>query len=175
MCELLDGWTHEMTRDHMLWSAYHQAAHGRGRRGGTWFRFPSKELVRRFGWEKNPHMPSMATAMPHVALEAAVAKRAMRRPMPRGAFARAHCPRRCTQNSDTTQDQRVAHPAPSRDSQASSPFLFDQATGLACKFNWNDFIDPSQHTAVIKGHVDNPGKRLRAGQYVTTTVNVPLK
>jgi cobalt-zinc-cadmium efflux system membrane fusion protein len=34
-------------------------------------------------------------------------------------------------------------------------------------------IDPNQHTAVIKGYVDNPGKRIRAGQYVTTTVNLP--
>ncbi len=32
-------------------------------------------------------------------------------------------------------------------------------------------IDPNQHTAVVKGYVDNPGKRLRAGQYVTATVN----
>jgi len=37
------------------------------------------------------------------------------------------------------------------------------------------FIDPNQHTAVIKGHVDNPGKRIRAGQYVAATVNIPLK
>jgi membrane fusion protein, heavy metal efflux system len=37
-------------------------------------------------------------------------------------------------------------------------------------------IDPKQHTAVIKGHVDNPpGKRIRAGQYVTVTVKIPLK
>ena len=36
-------------------------------------------------------------------------------------------------------------------------------------------IDPNQHTAVIKGHIDNPGKRIRAGQYVTITVNIPLK
>ncbi len=37
------------------------------------------------------------------------------------------------------------------------------------------FIDPNQHTAVIKGHVANPGKRNRAGQFVTATVNIPLK
>ena len=36
-------------------------------------------------------------------------------------------------------------------------------------------IDPDQHTAVIKGYVDNPGKRIRAGQYVTATVNIPRK
>jgi cobalt-zinc-cadmium efflux system membrane fusion protein len=34
-------------------------------------------------------------------------------------------------------------------------------------------IDPNQHTAVIKGYVDNPGKRIRGGQYVTATVNLP--
>jgi membrane fusion protein, heavy metal efflux system len=34
-------------------------------------------------------------------------------------------------------------------------------------------IDPAQHTAVIKGYVENPGKRLRAGQYVTATVQIP--
>jgi RNA polymerase sigma factor (sigma-70 family) len=36
-------------------------------------------------------------------------------------------------------------------------------------------IDPKQHTAVIKGYVDNPGKRMRAGQSVTATVSIPLK
>lgn len=34
-------------------------------------------------------------------------------------------------------------------------------------------IDPNQHTAVIKGYVDNPGQRLRAGQYVAATVAIP--
>jgi cobalt-zinc-cadmium efflux system membrane fusion protein len=34
-------------------------------------------------------------------------------------------------------------------------------------------IDPNQHTAVIKGYVENPGKRLRAGQYVAATVEIP--
>jgi cobalt-zinc-cadmium efflux system membrane fusion protein len=34
-------------------------------------------------------------------------------------------------------------------------------------------IDPNQHTAVIKGYVDNPGRRIRAGQYVTATVQIP--
>jgi cobalt-zinc-cadmium efflux system membrane fusion protein len=34
-------------------------------------------------------------------------------------------------------------------------------------------IDPNQHTAVIKGYVENPGQRIRAGQYVTATVNIP--
>jgi cobalt-zinc-cadmium efflux system membrane fusion protein len=34
-------------------------------------------------------------------------------------------------------------------------------------------IDPNQHTAVIKGYVENPGKHIRAGQYVAATVNIP--
>jgi cobalt-zinc-cadmium efflux system membrane fusion protein len=34
-------------------------------------------------------------------------------------------------------------------------------------------IDPNQHTAVIKGYVENPGQRIRPGQYVTVTVNIP--
>ncbi len=34
-------------------------------------------------------------------------------------------------------------------------------------------IDPNQHTAVIKGYVQNPGQKLRAGQYVATTVPIP--
>jgi cobalt-zinc-cadmium efflux system membrane fusion protein len=34
-------------------------------------------------------------------------------------------------------------------------------------------IDANQHTAVIKGYVDNPGKRIRAGQYVSATVSIP--
>ena len=137
VCERVDGWTHRMTRNQMLWSAHHQAARGHAR-GGTWFRFPSKEL--RWGWKIHPQLPSgckMAPAMPHVVLEAAVARASMLRPIPRGAVVRDHCPRRRTQNSDTTQDQQVTHTASSRDSQASSPFLFDQATGLPCKFNSN--------------------------------------
>jgi RNA polymerase sigma factor (sigma-70 family) len=35
--------------------------------------------------------------------------------------------------------------------------------------------DPKQHTAVVKGHIDNPGNKIRAGQYVTITVNIQLK
>jgi cobalt-zinc-cadmium efflux system membrane fusion protein len=34
-------------------------------------------------------------------------------------------------------------------------------------------IDQNQHTAVIKGYVDNPGKHIRGGQYVTATVDIP--
>jgi cobalt-zinc-cadmium efflux system membrane fusion protein len=34
-------------------------------------------------------------------------------------------------------------------------------------------IDPNQHTAVIKGYIDNPGDKIRAGQFVSATVRVP--
>jgi membrane fusion protein, heavy metal efflux system len=34
-------------------------------------------------------------------------------------------------------------------------------------------IDPNQHTAVIKGYLDNPGERIRGTQYATATVNLP--
>jgi cobalt-zinc-cadmium efflux system membrane fusion protein len=34
-------------------------------------------------------------------------------------------------------------------------------------------IDPNQHTAVIKGYVNNPAGHIRAGQYVSATVNIP--
>jgi cobalt-zinc-cadmium efflux system membrane fusion protein len=33
-------------------------------------------------------------------------------------------------------------------------------------------IDPNQHTAVVKGYVDNPGRRIRAGQFITATVEI---
>jgi cobalt-zinc-cadmium efflux system membrane fusion protein len=34
-------------------------------------------------------------------------------------------------------------------------------------------IDPNQHTAIVKGYVDNPGKRIRSGQFVSATVTIP--
>jgi cobalt-zinc-cadmium efflux system membrane fusion protein len=34
-------------------------------------------------------------------------------------------------------------------------------------------IDPNQHTAVIKGYIDNPGRAIRAGQFISATVRVP--
>jgi cobalt-zinc-cadmium efflux system membrane fusion protein len=34
-------------------------------------------------------------------------------------------------------------------------------------------IDPNQHTAVIKGYIPNPGRKIRAGQFVTATVRIP--
>jgi membrane fusion protein, heavy metal efflux system len=36
-----------------------------------------------------------------------------------------------------------------------------------------DIIDPNQHTALVIGQVDNPGGRMRAGQFVTATVVLP--
>jgi cobalt-zinc-cadmium efflux system membrane fusion protein len=34
-------------------------------------------------------------------------------------------------------------------------------------------IDPSQHTAVVKGYIDNPHEVLRAGQFISTAVPMP--
>jgi cobalt-zinc-cadmium efflux system membrane fusion protein len=34
-------------------------------------------------------------------------------------------------------------------------------------------IDPQQHTAVVKGYIENPGQRLRGGQFVTVTIDLP--
>lgn len=34
-------------------------------------------------------------------------------------------------------------------------------------------VDPTQHTAVLRGHVDNAEEKLRAGQFVTATVDLP--
>jgi cobalt-zinc-cadmium efflux system membrane fusion protein len=34
-------------------------------------------------------------------------------------------------------------------------------------------IDPNQHTAVVKGHIDNKEGKLRAGQFITATVELP--
>jgi cobalt-zinc-cadmium efflux system membrane fusion protein len=34
-------------------------------------------------------------------------------------------------------------------------------------------IDPNQHTAVVKGHIDNPGGRLRGGQFISAAVELP--
>ena len=48
------------------------------------------------------------------------------------------------------------------------------ATGLAGTIDEIGYlIDPNQHTAIIKGYVDNAGQRIRAGQYVTAAVNIP--
>jgi cobalt-zinc-cadmium efflux system membrane fusion protein len=34
-------------------------------------------------------------------------------------------------------------------------------------------IDPNQHTAVIKGYIDNPNEQIRAGQFVSCTIRIP--
>jgi len=34
-------------------------------------------------------------------------------------------------------------------------------------------IDPNQHTAVIKGYIDNPNEQIRAGQFVSCTIQIP--
>ncbi len=48
------------------------------------------------------------------------------------------------------------------------------ATGLAGAIEEISYIiDPNQHTAVVKGYVENPGKHIRGGQYVTATVKIP--
>jgi membrane fusion protein, heavy metal efflux system len=36
-----------------------------------------------------------------------------------------------------------------------------------------DLIDPAQHTALVTGRVDNPDGRMRAGQFITATIEVP--
>jgi cobalt-zinc-cadmium efflux system membrane fusion protein len=48
------------------------------------------------------------------------------------------------------------------------------ATGVAGAIEEIGYIiDPNQHTAVIKGYVDNPGEVFRAGQFVSCTVKIP--
>jgi cobalt-zinc-cadmium efflux system membrane fusion protein len=34
-------------------------------------------------------------------------------------------------------------------------------------------IDPNQHTAIIKGYIDNPGHKIIAGQFATATIRIP--
>jgi cobalt-zinc-cadmium efflux system membrane fusion protein len=34
-------------------------------------------------------------------------------------------------------------------------------------------IDPAEHTALVSGHVDNPDGHLRAGQFITATIDLP--
>jgi cobalt-zinc-cadmium efflux system membrane fusion protein len=38
-----------------------------------------------------------------------------------------------------------------------------------------DIIDPNQHTALVQGRVPNPEGRLRVGQFITATVELPLR
>ena len=34
-------------------------------------------------------------------------------------------------------------------------------------------IDPSQHTAAVVGWIENPGRQLRIGQFITATIDLP--
>jgi cobalt-zinc-cadmium efflux system membrane fusion protein len=43
--------------------------------------------------------------------------------------------------------------------------------GTIDEIGW--IIDPNQHTAILKGYLNNPGGRIRAGQFVSATVNLP--
>jgi cobalt-zinc-cadmium efflux system membrane fusion protein len=48
------------------------------------------------------------------------------------------------------------------------------ATGLPGTIDEISYlIDPNQHTAIIKGYVDNPGARIRGTQFATATVKIP--
>ena len=63
MYERMDGRAHQMTRDHMLWSADHHAPRGHAQVGRSWSRFCRKAIYERvcqFGWEKNPHLLNMS-------------------------------------------------------------------------------------------------------------------
>ena len=35
-------------------------------------------------------------------------------------------------------------------------------------------IDPNQRTAIVKGYIDNPGHKLRAGQFITVSIVLPV-
>jgi cobalt-zinc-cadmium efflux system membrane fusion protein len=50
----------------------------------------------------------------------------------------------------------------------------DSSTGLPGTIDEVGYlIDPNQHTAVIKGYVENKGELLRAGQFISATVPIP--
>jgi membrane fusion protein, heavy metal efflux system len=50
----------------------------------------------------------------------------------------------------------------------------EQATGLPGIIDRVHYlVDPNMHTGVITGYVDNPGERLRGGQYVSATIDIP--
>jgi cobalt-zinc-cadmium efflux system membrane fusion protein len=34
-------------------------------------------------------------------------------------------------------------------------------------------IDPNQHTAIIKGHIENPREQIRGGQFISATIQLP--
>ncbi|HEV3343805.1 MAG TPA: efflux RND transporter periplasmic adaptor subunit, partial [Pirellulales bacterium] len=50
----------------------------------------------------------------------------------------------------------------------------EQGTGLPGMIDQIQYvIDQNMHTAIITGYVENPGARLRGGQYVSATVDIP--
>jgi cobalt-zinc-cadmium efflux system membrane fusion protein len=50
----------------------------------------------------------------------------------------------------------------------------EEVAGIPGKIEQIGYIlDPNQHTAVIKGSIENPAGRIRAGQYVAATISVP--
>jgi cobalt-zinc-cadmium efflux system membrane fusion protein len=54
--------------------------------------------------------------------------------------------------------------------------IFDYADTSAIQGTIDDvgyILDPNQHTAVVKGRIPNPGRRLRAGQFVSATIYLP--
>jgi cobalt-zinc-cadmium efflux system membrane fusion protein len=44
-------------------------------------------------------------------------------------------------------------------------------TGTIDKIGY--IVDPTQHTALVTGRIENPGDQLRAGQFITATVELP--
>jgi len=50
----------------------------------------------------------------------------------------------------------------------------EESTGLLGVVDGIQYqIDQNMHTAVVTGYVDNPGNRLRSGQYVSATIDIP--
>jgi cobalt-zinc-cadmium efflux system membrane fusion protein len=50
----------------------------------------------------------------------------------------------------------------------------NSVSGLKGRFEEISYlIDPNQHTAVIKGYIDNPKEQIRSGQFVSCTIQIP--
>ena len=117
VCEWVNGRSHQMTRDQMIWSAHPQVADGHARGGGTGFRLPSKELPH-LRLKSQAQIRGMARDMLHGGPEAGCGcRRGHREPCTCACLVdcvRGHDPRRRTQYSETTQDQQIAHMAASR-------------------------------------------------------------
>jgi cobalt-zinc-cadmium efflux system membrane fusion protein len=78
----------------------------------------------------------------------------------------AHCPESALRALD-------ALPAHAREWTVRKVGMGSDMAATGAIVDIGQVIDPQEHTAVIKGYVDNPGHRLRAGQYITATLNVP--